>query len=85
MVLDFVALYSVVSCEDGRHMFQENIIGHTGYPLLPWLIVPFAGPFARGVLEQKDDFNYKLSSTCMCVKRSFDKLKGTWRILSRVL
>lgn len=62
-------------------MLQEYIIGDAGYPLLPWLIVPYA----RGVDKWKDDFNYMLSSTRMCVERSFGRLKGTWRILSRVL
>lgn len=67
-------------CADGR-MLQEYIIGDAGYPLLPWLIVPFA----RGVSKQTDAFNYKFSSTRMCVERAFGRLKGTWRILSRVL
>lgn len=67
-------------CNDGR-MLQEYIIGDVGYPLMPWLIVPYT----RGVSVERDEFNYKLSSTRMCVERSFSRLKGTWQILGRVL
>eukprot|EP01018_Ginkgo_biloba_P032004 Gb_41474 [translate_table: standard] len=56
---------------------REYIVGDGGYPLLPWLIIPFSG----AVTNAQKLFNFKLSSTCIVVERAFGKLKNTWRLL----
>eukprot|EP01018_Ginkgo_biloba_P040496 Gb_15801 [translate_table: standard] len=46
---------------------REYIVGDGGYPLLPWLIVPFLG----AVTNVQKLFNFKLSSTRIVVERAF--------------
>jgi hypothetical protein len=60
---------------------REYLLGDAGYPLYDWLIMPFA----RGIDERHDEWNHMHSSTRMCVERAFGRLKGIWRILSRIL
>eukprot|EP01018_Ginkgo_biloba_P036428 Gb_18442 [translate_table: standard] len=56
---------------------REYIVGDGGYPLLPWLIIPFSGV----VTNAQKLFNFKLSSMRIVVERAFGKLKNTWRLL----
>eukprot|EP01018_Ginkgo_biloba_P031772 Gb_40842 [translate_table: standard] len=75
-------------CEEGERLngapisiggfdMREYIIGDSGYPLLPWLIVPFSGELT----DEQRLFNYKLSYTRSIVDRAFGKLRNTWRLL----
>eukprot|EP01018_Ginkgo_biloba_P017335 Gb_23339 [translate_table: standard] len=43
---------------------REYIVGDDGYPLLPWLIIPFSG----AVTNAQKLFNFKLSSTRIVVE-----------------
>eukprot|EP01018_Ginkgo_biloba_P018549 Gb_27284 [translate_table: standard] len=43
---------------------REYIVVDGGYPLLPWLIIPFLG----AVTNAQKLFNFKLSSTCIIVE-----------------
>jgi hypothetical protein len=67
-------------CADGSAM-REFLLADAGYPLYDWLIVPYA----RGIDMRRDQWNFMHSSTRMCVERAFGRLKGVWRILSRIL
>eukprot|EP01018_Ginkgo_biloba_P022151 Gb_19878 [translate_table: standard] len=55
---------------------REYIVGDGGYPLLPWLIIPF-----QSVTNAQNLFNFKLSSIRIIVEKAFGKLKNTWRLL----
>eukprot|EP01018_Ginkgo_biloba_P027055 Gb_13002 [translate_table: standard] len=59
---------------------REYIVGDGGYPLLPWLIIPFSG----AVTNAQKLFNFKLSSTRIVVERAFGKLKKYMASLNRV-
>lgn len=55
------------------------LIGDSGYPLLPWLIKPFA---FTGMLTQKQkEFNYRLSRARIVVENAFGRLKARWQCL----
>jgi hypothetical protein len=68
-------------CSDGETVLREYILGDSGYPLLPWLMTPYA----RDLSEETDDWNYRQSQARMCIERAFGVLKGRWQILNRVL
>eukprot|EP01018_Ginkgo_biloba_P001691 Gb_24969 [translate_table: standard] len=56
---------------------REYIVGDGGYPLFPWLIIPFSG----AVTNAQKLFNFKQSSMRIVVEREFGKLKNIWRLL----
>ena len=61
---------------------REYIVGGVAYPLLPWLITPYeiselASPMA--------DFNSKHEAARLLAVRAFSQLKGSWRILNKVM
>ncbi|MCO5559234.1 hypothetical protein L7F22_012829 [Adiantum nelumboides] len=80
------ALYSSVECglilngaEYGQGSFsiREFIVADGGYPLLPWLMIPYTTP----TIATEKLFNYKLSSIKIVVERAFGILKMRWRYL----
>jgi hypothetical protein len=81
-------------CENGerlngnsRNLFQgaeirEYIVGGVGYPLLPWLITP---EVSEGISGSMSTFNARHEAARLLAVRSFMHLKGSWRILSKVM
>ena len=58
---------------------HEYIVGDAGYPLSPNLIIPIRRKKAANPPEK--GFNFRHSSTRMCVERAFGRLKSTFKIL----
>lgn len=55
------------------------MLGDAGYPLLNWMLVPFA---MASVVELKHRvYNYRHSRTRMPIERAFGMLKARWRCL----
>ena len=59
------------------------IIGDAAYPLLEWLMKPYADNDQLTPIQRA--FNNNLSSTRMAVEIAFGRLKGRWRILLKRL
>eukprot|EP00794_Sanderia_malayensis_P017876 gene17876-19655_t len=55
------------------------IIGDAAYPLLSWVMKPFADN--GNLSDEKAHFNYRLSRARMVVENAFGCLKGRWRCL----
>ncbi|KAF9605097.1 hypothetical protein IFM89_013767 [Coptis chinensis] len=62
--------------------FREYIVGGTAYPLLPWLITPYGNKYLTGLMA---DFNAKHRQASELAGIAFSQLKGTWRILHKVM
>ncbi|MCO5610693.1 hypothetical protein L7F22_064934 [Adiantum nelumboides] len=65
-----------IQCAD--HCIREYKISDGGYMDLPWLVTPFP---STQLEEQTQNFNFKLSSTQIVVKRTFARLKQMWGYL----
>ncbi|KAL9227530.1 hypothetical protein vseg_003210 [Gypsophila vaccaria] len=77
-------------CENGQRLnekmtlgeveIREYVVGGSQYPLLPWLITPY---------ENKDDVPAKFMNAHEAARllavRALSLLKGSWRILSKVM
>ncbi|OMP05093.1 Harbinger transposase-derived nuclease [Corchorus olitorius] len=62
---------------------REFIVGGTAYPLLPWLITPYE---TNGHLSaMSGTFNDKHEVARLLAVRAFLQLKGSWRILNKVM
>ncbi|KAK9281503.1 hypothetical protein L1049_004406 [Liquidambar formosana] len=61
---------------------REYIVGGIGYPLLPWLITPSEG---NDLSASTSDFNAMHGTARLLAVRAFSQLKGSWRILNKVM
>jgi hypothetical protein len=84
-VLQRSSLYHLAMSEnifDARHAvegFSPYLVGNSGYPLLPWLMVPHKNVRNLSLLETL--FNWKLRKGRCVVKNAFGILKQTFREL----
>lgn len=81
-------------CENGQRLhgpfrrlsqgreIREFIVGDLGYPLLSWLLTPFQD---KDLNDVSRSYNKKHASTASIAERALARLKGTWRILHRVM
>lgn len=57
------------------------LVGDSAYPLLPWLIKPFAHHAALSSAQKT--FNYRVSRARIVVENAFGRLKARWRRLQK--
>ncbi|BFG37256.1 hypothetical protein CerSpe_235300 [Prunus speciosa] len=81
-------------CEGGQHLnenvrnlsggveIREYLVGGVGYPLLPWLITPYE---SNGLPASISAFNAAHGAARSLAVMAFSQLKGTWRILNKVM
>ncbi|RVX20907.1 Protein antagonist of like heterochromatin 1 [Vitis vinifera] len=61
---------------------REYVVGGVGYPLLPWLITPCE---YNDIPSSMSGFKTNHEAARSLAVRAFSQLKGTWRILSKVM
>lgn len=61
---------------------REYVVGGISYPLLPWLITPHGGDDPSDSMMAFNDRHEKVRSVAAT---AFAQLKGSWRILSKVM
>ncbi|GAY45268.1 hypothetical protein CUMW_088230 [Citrus unshiu] len=59
-----------------------QIIGDTGFPLLPWLLTPYQG---KGLSDIEAEYNKRHSATRMVAQMALARLKDVWRIIHGVM
>ncbi|KAJ8626988.1 hypothetical protein MRB53_020295 [Persea americana] len=80
-------------CESGERLggsvrlsegaeIREFIVGSTAYPLLPWLMIPYEG---NDLPPYMASFNTKHKAARSLAERALSQLKGSWRILHKVM
>jgi hypothetical protein len=65
--------------QHGVEGFSPFLVGDSGYPLLPWLMVPHRGPDQLSIAEQL--FNRRLRRGRCVVENAFGILKQTFKEL----
>lgn len=83
-LLKFSGFYKL--CEAGERLngnlksgIREFIAGGANYPLLPWLITPY------NESDEMSGFNLVHEGARSVAVRAFSQLKGSWRILNKVM
>ena len=71
-------LRELVVSIDGNHI-RPLLLGYGAYPLLPWLLKPYANNVA--LIPTQQHYNRVFSSERVVVERAFGIRKGRWRIL----
>ncbi|KAF3436260.1 hypothetical protein FNV43_RR23352 [Rhamnella rubrinervis] len=66
----------------GGTRIREYIVGGVGYPLLSWLITPYE---SNGLSTSMSKFNAMHESARLLAVKAFSQLKGSWRILNKVM
>ncbi|XP_028797791.1 protein ANTAGONIST OF LIKE HETEROCHROMATIN PROTEIN 1 [Neltuma alba] len=66
----------------GGDMIREYVVGGFGYPLLPWLTTPYE---TESIVNIQSSFNDKHEAARLLAVRAFSQLKGSWRILNKVM
>lgn len=64
-----------------RRNIDYHLIGDEGYPLLPWLLIPYAGNFPGDSPEGRFNSHHGLAR--MCIERLNGRLKSRFRCLLR--
>lgn len=72
---------SIQSLSEGVQI-REYIVGGRAYPLLPWLMTPYDD---KGMTGLREGFNAKHRAVSSLAAKAFSQLKGTWRILHKVM
>ncbi|OVA15514.1 Harbinger transposase-derived nuclease [Macleaya cordata] len=92
-LLKFSGFYKL--CENGNRLngsirtlsegveIREFIVGGNEYPLLPWLITPYEDN--KNLSGSMASFNKKHEAARLLADRAFSQLKGSWRILHKVM
>ena len=62
-----------------NHTIPVFLVGDSAYPLLPWLIKPFA--MSGTLTAQQKTFNYRICRGRVVVEIAFGRLKARWRRL----
>ncbi|XP_027349958.1 protein ANTAGONIST OF LIKE HETEROCHROMATIN PROTEIN 1 [Abrus precatorius] len=66
----------------GGDVVREYVVGGYSYPLLPWLMTPYEN---NATSVSQSTFNHKHGAARLLAVRAFSLLKGSWRILSKVM
>lgn len=74
-------LSSSVRLSEGAEI-REFIVGNTAFPLLPWLMTPYEGIDLPVYMA---NFNAKHKPARLLAERALSQLKGSWRILHKVM
>ncbi|KAM0951876.1 putative harbinger transposase-derived nuclease domain-containing protein [Dioscorea sansibarensis] len=72
---------SVKLSSEGKEI-REFIVGDTAYPLLSWLMTPYEGKLLSPTMT---NFNEKHKAARLLAGRALAQLKGSWRILHKVM
>ncbi|KAK7243015.1 hypothetical protein RIF29_37799 [Crotalaria pallida] len=67
----------------GGDVIREYVVGGCSYPLLPWLMTPYETDNVMS--DSQSIFNHKHRDARLLAVRTFSLLKGSWRILSKVM
>ncbi|CAI0474986.1 unnamed protein product [Linum tenue] len=63
--------------KEGSSEIREYIIGDSGFPLLPYLMVPYD----KELSESRAEFNKRHLGTRVVAQRALARLKETWKII----
>lgn len=66
----------------GGDVIREYVVGGCSYPLLPWLMTPYETSVGS---DSMSTFNHKHEAARLLAVRALSLLKGSWKILSKVM
>lgn len=69
----------------GGDFVREYVVGGCSYPLLQWLMTPYETNGPNSLSVSQSTFNQKHGAGKLLAVRAFSLLKGSWRILSKVM